>query len=252
MIFLVILHTTGRSMPRALLIALLTTFVPATAQAGSLTLFATAEDLATAGFTAPKLTKDGWELEFTRILATFDQVTAFQTNPPFMADMADISGLAAPFPGPVTVDLVDAANDDLVELGTIPAPEGHFNALAWALVPATDGDAAGFSLMLDGIARRDGQNVTFTLATRDAVLHACGEYIGDERKGFVTAQRPGAVEMTLHLDHLFGRADKAETDEMNQQALGFDPFAAGGMHEFSLLGLHLGHVGEGHCHVSTL
>lgn len=201
---------------------------------------------------APRLTKDGWALEFGRILATFDRVTAFRTDPPFMAEGPEITGAPLAFGGPFTVDLVEADARDLVALATVDAPEGHFNALAWALVPATGGEAEGHSLVFEGIARRDGQEVAFTLTTADSAMHACGEYIGDARKGFVTAGGAAELEITLHLDHLFGRADKPADDPMNLEAPGFEPFASGGRHALSLDGLHLGHVGEGHCHVTPL
>lgn len=220
---------------------------PLSLSAGSLTLFASGEDLATEGFNAPKLTKDGWALEFTSITATFDQITAWQTEPPFMADAPEISGTALPLGGPFTVDLVDADADDRVALATFSADPGHYNALSWALVPGAD----GYSLTLEGVARRDGQEVAFTLQATETVAHACGEYLGDERKGFITEGAEADLEITLHLDHLFGRADKAEDDQMNLDALGFDAFATGGVHAISLAGLHLGHVGEGHCYVAA-
>lgn len=56
--------------------------------------------------------------------------------------------------------------------------------------------------------------------------------------------------MTLRFDHLFGRADLGPDEPMNRTALGFDAFASGGLHEFALGNLHVGHVGEGHCHVA--
>ncbi len=232
--------------------ALLLALTPAALQADTLTVFASGEDLATRGFTEPRLTRDGWQLTFTRILATFDEVTAWRADPPFAADGPDIAGTPLRFGGPFTVDLVDADDADRVPLATVPAGEGFYNALSWALVPAPGGDFPGFSLVFEGTASRAGQEVAFTLATRDAIAHACGEYIGDARKGFVAPGAPGALEITLHLDHLFGRADRPADGAMNTQAPGFDAFAAGGMQEFSLGDLHLGHVGEGHCHDTPL
>jgi hypothetical protein len=221
---------------------------PAVLQADTLTLFASGEDLGTEGFTEPRLTRDGWQLTFSRIIATVDDVSAWQTDPPFMADGPAIAGEELAVGGPFTVDLVDADDADRVEVATVDAPEGFFNALSWSLVPAPEGEFAGFSLVFEGTATRDGQEVAFTLATRDAIAHACGEYVGDERKGFVAAGQGTDLEITLHLDHLFGRADRPADGAMNMEALGFDAFAAGGMQEFSLGGLHVGHVGEGHCH----
>ena len=222
--------------------------MPAGLQAGTLTLFASGEDLATEGFADPRLTRDGWALEFSRILVTLDRITAWQTDPPFLADGPEISGVALAFPGPVTVDLVAAGAEHRVALATQDAPEGQFNALSWAMVPALEGEFTGQSLVLEGVARRGAEEVAFTLVTADAIAHACGEYLGEVRKGFVTEGGAADLEITLHLDHLFGRADRPAVGEMNAKALGFDAFSGGGEQAFSLEGLHLGHVGEGHCH----
>jgi hypothetical protein len=44
--------------------------------------------------------------------------------------------------------------------------------------------------------------------------------------------------------------DRGEADQMNIDARGFDAFAGGGEQQIDLAGLHIGHVGEGHCAVS--
>lgn len=224
--------------------------LPASAQAGGLTLFASGEALATEGFADPVLTRDGWALSFTRILVTIADATAWRTDPPFTADGPSIAGEPLAFGGPFTVDLVAADEDDRVAIVTVDAAPGHWNALSFTLAPATEGPFPGRSLVFEGVATRAGETVAFTLVSADAIAHACGEYMGDERKGFVAAGAPGDLEITLHLDHLFGRADLPADDPTNQEALGFDRFAAGGEQEFTLAGLHLGHVGEGHCHVA--
>lgn len=235
-------------MSRSLVVSVaLLSLAPLPMSAGHLTLFATGEALATSGFTAPELTRDGWMLEFTSVMATFDQITAWRTDPPFMADRAAIAGAALPVGGPFTVDLVDADDTGRVALARVEATTGHYNALSWALVPGAD----GFSLVLEGVARRDGREVAFTLRTSESLTHACGEYLGETRKGFVADGGTGDLEITLHLDHIFGRADKPAGNAMNLAALGFDGFATGGVQDISLNGMHLGHVGEGHCHVEA-
>lgn len=240
------------AMKHVLSTALLLALSAPMAQAGSLTLFATGEDLATEGFSAPELTKDGWALEFSRVVATLADVSAWVTEPPFMGDGPEITGTELVIGGPFALDLADADEDDRVKVATVDAEPGFYNALSWALIPATEGEFAGFSLVLEGTATREGKEVAFTLSTRDSVAYTCGEYVGDARKGFVTADAGGDLEITLHLDHVFGRADKKANDPMNLEALGFDDFSEGGMQEFSLDGLHLGHVGEGHCHAQAL
>lgn len=224
--------------------------VPLSTQAGNLAVYANGEELATRGFHEPELTRDGWTIEFSRILANFGDVTAHRADPPFVADGPTIIGEALMIGGPFTADLVDAGDDGRVLLATVEAEAGHYNAVSWSLVPMSDGEFAGQSLVIEGIATRDGQEVAFTLTAADTAGHACGEFVGDERKGFVTDTADGEIEITLHLDHLFGGADKPADDAMNLDALGFDTFAAGGRHEISLAALHLGHAGEGHCFVT--
>lgn len=217
---------------------------------------ASGEDLATGGFVAPRLTKDGWALSFTHIQVTLGNIVAHQSEPAFdpQSGTRIASQVQVVVPGAMTVDLVDQADDeDRVTVAELPAPAGHYNALEWSLLPAPEGEHAGDSLILIGEAEKEGQRVAFHLASRDQVHHRCGEYVGDERKGFVSAGAPGELEITLHLDHLFGRADKAADDPMNQDALGFAPFAGGVERQlFSLAGLHLGHAGEGHCAVGAV
>lgn len=241
---------------RTALVAILATgtalaALPAAADTGRLALFADGEELATEGFLAPKLTRDGWELHFDSIRATLANVVAYQTEPPYdAASGAPIQGAVAVtlLDGPLTVDLLAVGESGLVEVSEVEAPAGFYNALSWDLVPGAD----GASLVLTGTANRDGETVTFSLSSGDSVRHLCGEFVGDERKGFLTAGGTTGLDATFHLDHLFGRADKPADDEMNLDALGFDRFAAGGDQTFALAGLHVGHVGEGHCHVEPL
>jgi len=218
---------------------------------GPLTFFISGEDLATAGFTAPQLTKDGWSLAFEHIYVTVTDVTAYQTEPPYQAQVgaALVATATATLPGRHTVELVaDADAEDRVMLGSIEANPGHYNALSWRVEPAIEGPAAGWAMVLIGTAEKDGAQVAFRIESAEARNYRCGEYVGDERKGWVSADGDADLELTLHLDHIFGRADKSDDDPMNLDAPGFAPFAEGSAQP-SLRGLHIGHVGEGHCYV---
>ncbi|TVR84719.1 MAG: hypothetical protein EA405_00920 [Rhodospirillales bacterium] len=229
---------------------------------GEIALFANGEDLATDGFVGQKRTRDGWELRFDHIFVTVDALAAHQTEPPFDAGAggAPAAVVTVEFDtgGPVTLDLAAAGDDGRLLVAEAAAPEGHYNALTWSVVPAPGGDWAGDwaenwagqSMVFIGTATKDGQTVPFTLTSDDTHAYACGEYVGDERKGFVTAGGAADLEITFHLDHVFGRADKPADDPMNLQARGFDAFAGGGPQAINLAGLHIGHVGEGHCAVS--
>lgn len=245
------------SLQRAFFIPALLAFASTDVMAdtGRLTIYGNGEDLATQGFQGEKLTVDGWSLTFDHIFVTVSQITAHQVSQPYDAHTGGDfhSFTSAPsLSGPVTLDLVDADADDRVLIDTLSATAGHYNALEWSIVPATEGEWTGYSMVFVGTAVRDNERVDFTLASTDAVKHRCGEYVGDERKGFLNADGTAEQELTFHLDHIFGRSDKATNDPMNQSALGFDPFADGGTQMLSLEGLHIGHAGEGHCAIIRL
>jgi len=238
--------------PLAGIFGLMTLMTPVVAQTmGILEFFAQGEDLATEGFVAPKLTKDGWELRFEHIFVSVAEVTAYQTDPPFnpAASASPVVTAQAALPGLHTLDLVQDANaDGRIRVGSVEADPGHFNALSWRMVPAPSGPSAGSVMVFLGTASREGVSVSFDLRTNMPHGYHCGEYVGDERKGLVGEAGVAEVEMTFHLDHVFGRADKAADDPMNLAAHGFDPYAMGsGPQTIDLQGLHLGHVGEGHC-----
>ncbi len=225
----------------------------ANAEEGAISIYANGEALATEGFVDPELTRDGWTVKFSNIFVTIADVVALQSDPPFDAEAGGEPTAKVSVPvdlgGARTVDLVDADEDGRVLLGTVAAPAGHYNAVSWSVVPAPEGDWAGQSVVFIGTATRGDRTVDFTLTSPDRHDYVCGEYIGDERKGFVTDGGTADLELTFHLDHIFGRQDKGADDPMNVGARGFDAFAEGGTQTIDLSGLHVGHVGEGHCAV---
>ncbi len=239
---------------------------------GILEIRASGEDRAVEGFTS----KDGWELSFDHIYVTFDEVTAFQSDPPFDAQ-ADDSIQAVQevrLPELTTVDLTaDPDDEDSVLIDEVAAPAGRYNALSWKMAQATDGPAEGYSMVFQGTATRDGETIDFTLKMSPEFTYTCGDFIGDERKGILEADSMADLQATFHLDHLFGDAGKADDDSTNLMALGFDPLAnlaEDGVVDVSTDELEellseeeyamltdmvipeLGHVGEGHCQVSEL
>ena len=131
------------------------------------------------------------------------------------------------------------------------APTGHYNAISWEMTKASSGPATGYSLVIIGTAEKDGRSVDFAINVDEECEYSCGEYVGDERKGILEQGGTADLEMTFHFDHIFGDADTPMDDDLNVSALGFDPFAdAGesGQSDLDMAELHLGHVGEGHCH----
>lgn len=229
---------------------------------GTLVFTANGEDFAREGFT----TKDGWNVTFSNFYITLAEIAAYQTDPAYDSEEGweidpveevDLSGVH-------TIDLVGAEANPVVEVGEVTdAPAGMYNALSWEIVKAESGDPAGYAIVLIGTAEKEGQTVSFTIKFADEYALQGGEYVGDERKGALEDGGTADVEMTFHLDHLFGDIDTEADDELNVEALGFDPFAAlavdgvvdidvtsmtpENVEQINTIFLGLGHVGEGHC-----
>lgn len=233
-----------------------------TSGTGTLVFTANGEDFAREGFT----TKDGWNLKFTNFYITLTDIAAYQTDPPYdseegweidPAEKVNLSGVH-------TIELVGAEATPVVEIGKVAdAPAGIYNALSWEVVKAESGEPAGYAIVLVGTAEKAGQTLNFKIKMPNQYAFQGGEYVGDERKGVLEDGGTADVEMTFHLDHLFGDMETEATDELNVGALGFDPFAAlaangvvdvdtasmtpENVEKINTILLGLGHVGEGHC-----
>lgn len=234
------------------------------AETGTLVFTADGEEFIREGF----LSKDGWELSFDQAYVTMGGITAYQTDPPYDTGQGwDIDyQVKVELDGIHSVNLADPANDPAVleELAEVPA--GHYNAISWEVLRASEGPSSGYSLFLVGQAEKGGEVVDFTLGIEQEVAYLGGDYIGDERKGIVTPNGIADLEMTFHFDHLFGDGEEDLDDPLNQEALGFEPLAVlavDGALEVDLAYLekafsaedyelllsiltHLAHVGEGH------
>ena len=215
---------------------------------GTLQFHANGEDFVRQGF----VSKDGWSINFDHVYITLADITAYQTDPAYDPHTGGNIN------GKVTVSLDKVYTVDLAEGGEDASPilvdevsgvaVGHYNAISWKMVKATSGPAAGYSLVMVGTAKKDGQIVNFTINVKEECRYSCGEYVGDERKGIVVDGGTADLEMTFHFDHIFGDAETPLDDALNLDALGFEPFAEGGKVDLNMAELHLGHVGEGHCH----
>lgn len=242
--------------------------LPVEAETGTLELWANGEEFIREGF----VSKDGWALSFDQVYVTLADITAYQTDPPFApeSDAALQVQTQVGLPGPITVNLVSTPEERAL-LGSLDAPAGHYNAFSWRMVPAIAGPATGYSLWIQGSAQGDpgevGEVIDFVLKFPQELAFTCGEYVGEERKGFVAAAQTADLEATFHFDHLFGDGELPSEDSLNQSALGFAPLAAlavQGSLEMDWASLQenlspteadqvveilrgLGHVGEGHC-----
>jgi hypothetical protein len=233
-------------------------------ETGTLAFRANGEDFVRQGF----VSKDGWSVSFDYVFVTLEQITGYQTDPPYDPHEGGTidAETKTSLDGAFTVDLAEGGEDaEPIFVGDVKdAPAGQYNAISWKMVP---GDS-GYPLVIVGSAERDGQVVDFTIQVETEYSYACGEYVGDERKGILQKDGNADLEMTFHFDHIFGDAETPMDDDLNLGAPGFDPFAGaaeGGTLEIDMAGLQnalsaadyqmlvdilptLGHVGEGHCH----
>jgi hypothetical protein len=238
---------------------------------GILEIRANGEDFVREGF----VSKDGWIITFDKLYVNLAEVTAYQTTPPYNAETG-----GKPQPQE-TVLLVPEKTVDLAEGDETAAPilvaevqalPGRYNALSWKMLTATEGPAAGYSLVAIATATKDGLTIPFTLKIDEELEFTCGEFVGDDRKGILPPGGKADLEATFHFDHLFGDGEAPPEDEINTGALGFAPLAAlaengkleadsntlqqrlspGEYQQFQGLLSSLGHVGEGHCHDSLM
>ena len=245
---------------------------------GTLQFYANGEDFVRQGFTSA----DGWAIEFEHVYVYLVDVTAYQTDPPYDADLEDelSAQVTVDLAEPVLIDLAEGDEDaESLPVGAVDdVPVGHYNALAWRMVNApddeeTDSEVEGYTLVMVGIATRDEDMVDFTLRIEAEYGYLCGEYVGDARKGFVLAGEIGDLEMTFHFDHIFGDVTMLADDDLNAGSLGFDPLAAlaeDGVVDVDLARLEaalddeqytrlvdeilpsLGHAGEAHCYATVV
>ena len=233
---------------------------------GTLEFRANGEDFVRQGF----VSKDGWQIEFDHLYVNLAEVKAYQTKEPLdlEADKSVNASQIAEVSKETTVDLAEGdENAAPVLIEAVEAPAGRYSALSWKMLPASAGPAKGSTLMMVGAASKDGQIIPFTIQIDSEYRYTCGEYIGDERKGFLDAGTQADVEATFHFDHIFGDGDAPADDSINTGALGFDPLAelatdgtvtvdmarlkqSLDAQDYSTLKatlLGLAHVGEGHC-----
>lgn len=236
-------------------------------ETGTLQFTANGEDFIRQGFES----KDGWRIDFDHVYVNLTNITAYQADPPYNPDEGGPveATTTVGLDGTYVVDLAEGDADAApIMVGEVEVPAGQYNALSWEMVPAEEGDMAGYSLLMQGTAEKDGETVNFTIGVDRPYTNTCGEFVGDERKGIVEAGESADVELTFHFDHIFGDAELAADDDLNANAPGFEMFMVAnedGTLNTDLAALQasltedehmmivdilpsLGHVGEGHCY----
>lgn len=250
------------------------TTVGATTGEGTLELVANGEDFVRQGF----VSKDGWSIDFEHLYVNISEAIAYSTKSSFEPETGDTKESieyqnSINFESLKTPDLAAGeANAEPIVVTSANVPTGFYNALAWKLSSAAaDSPLSGNTMKLIGQATKGQQTIKFDLGFNQPVEYVCGEYVGEERQGIVTASKPGKIEATFHFDHIFGDGDTPLEDALNQDALGFQPLANlgnNGIVELNQADLAsqlsdadyqqltnsvtgLGHVGEGHCVVNV-
>lgn len=247
----------------------------ASTEEGMLTLVANGEDFVRQGF----VSKDGWSINFDRLYVNFSNATAYSTESSFEPQKGDNKD-SIEYQNKIeflntaeTVDLATGEADaEPIVVAQKSVPTGFYNALTWKLSTAdADSPIAGSTIALQGQATKDGETIDFDLGFDRPGEYICGEFVGEDRQGIVTADNSAQVEATFHFDHIFGDADTPADDALNQDALGFAPLAklasnqtlqlteaelAAQLSESEYQQLTkavsgLGHVGEGHCVVNN-
>ncbi len=195
------------------------------ANKGNLILVANGEDFVRQGF----LTKDGWQIEFDRLVVSVSEVIAYEMDSDPKANF-EKNLKSQPqvliLDRAKTIDL--AAGDDNAQpivVSNTEAPEAFYNALSWKMQPTEDGLLPDQTIVLQGKAVKAQRNVNFLLGFRVPLTYFCGEFVGEERKGMLQSGKSAEMEMTFHFDHIFGDGELAPDDSLNQAALGFQPLA---------------------------
>lgn len=239
---------------------------------GTLNFKTNGEDFIKNGF----VTKDGWTMDFDEVLLSLDNVSAYILETPYDAFSEtdiDSSGYYVSLDNPVISDLTLDGDDSII--ASVNTVTGHYNAISWDMVKMTDGDFKGYSLVLVGTAKKDDLTVPFTIKFTDELNFQGGEFIGESRNGFISSDSSGEIEMTYHIDHMFGDYDLDENDSLNTGALGFEPFynayislnlttfdldslamensfSSEDLEKLNDIMYSLGHVGEGHTYTSKV
>lgn len=249
--------------------------IAASTEEGSLTLIVNGEDFVRQGF----VSKDGWKINFDHVYVNFAEANAYTTESSFEPEKGDTKesikhqGKVEFLNSPKTVDLAAGGTDaEPIAVAKVSVPTGFYNALSWELSPADPNSAiSGNTLALIGQATKDGNTINFNLSFNQPAEYVCGEFIGESRQGIVETDTPAKTEATFHFDHIFGDRDAPAEDALNQNALGFEPFANLANSGQITLGhtdlaqqlspqdyqqleaavIGLGHVGEGHCVVTS-
>ncbi|MEM7335290.1 MAG: DUF4382 domain-containing protein, partial [Chloroflexota bacterium] len=161
-------------------------------QTGSLEVRANGEDFVRQGF----VSKDGWAISFDNVIISLANVTAYQTDPPYQSITGETpEGESISLAQVHQIDLAEGdENAEPILVESVEANVGQFNAIGWDMVSGDNGS----TVQMIGTAVKDNATISFNILIEDTYSYVCGEYVGDERKGFVSEGEAGEIEMTFH------------------------------------------------------
>lgn len=179
------------------------------------------------------VSKDGWKMVFNHFYVTMNEVTIYQTDPPYdPIYAADIMRYetSLSLDGTYTADIAQGGGRRLIHEVT-DAPAGLYNAVSWIMTPGTEGNAAGHSIVMIGQAAKGDELLDFTIKLDFEGGFQCGEYFiagkdAAERPGQLAGGGSAEVEMTYAVEYIFGDDSLPAAGILNRIALGFDPLAA--------------------------
>ena len=179
------------------------------------------------------VSKDGWRMVFNHFYVSMNEITAYQTDPPYdpiyAADIIRYE-TSLTLDGTYTTDIAQGEGRRLVETRT-DAPAGLYNAVSWIMTPATDGPASGYSVVMVGQAAKGDDLIDFNLKLDFKGGYQCGEYFvtgrdAADRLGQLESGATADVEMTYAVEYIFGDDSQPVSGILNRTALGFEPLAA--------------------------
>src|SRR5690606_7935251 len=133
------------------------------------------------------------------------------------------------FAGPQVFELAQDTGGDGVAVGSLVVPAGHWHSFSYTLAPGVNApgpgvdealvaqlSSEGYSVWVEGTATRGAESFSFAWGFSDATT-----YSGCEVDLILDTDGAGAMEATIHADHLF--YDDLESEEPD---LAFDLIAS--------------------------
>jgi len=207
--------------------------------------------------------RNGWKIRLNEISLCLESPTAY--NPDGSVKPLSLKGFHQ-------INLARPDHEGSVYLGTLKqVPPGNYQSLRFKIKKLPQGRDKGYSLVMKGLAEKKGKTTSFTLRFSSEIFcDGKDGYAGEEVKGLIKQGKSTTVEMTFHIDHIFGDGSAPAGEHVNTGAVGFNFFhRLGGMKNRIDLDqdemkadsdypklqkalLNLPHLGEGHCDCSLI